>query len=375
MGRRIVLAGGGTAGHIEPALAVADALRRLDSKLTLEFLGTSSGLEKLLVPERGYLLRTIPKTVMPRKFSLSALLFPINLLSGVLTARRIIKGADLLIGFGGYVSAPAYLGARLAGVDILIHEANARPGFANRLGRRLAKVVAVNFESVRADWSGSILTGMPIRKAITEVSHLSRADVEKFRALHAATWGFDYKKPIIAIFGGSQGSLKMNEAIASYLQSRNDNLQILHAVGSNNSLPTAGHNYLPMPYFHDMAAIYGASDLLITRSGAVTCSELLTTAKFAILVPLPHGNGEQIENARQLVNEGRAVTCPNDEFDGEWLKENLNRIVELAHSKTLASSELHSRAAERIAELALKAIDSKVIDFKAHDPKPGSAAS
>jgi len=233
MARRIILAGGGTAGHIEPALAVADALRKIDSKLELEFLGTSSGLEQLLVPQRGYLLRTIPKVVLPRKISLSAILFPLKLIGGVFKARKIVKGADLLIGFGGFVSATAYLAARLAWVSIALHEANARPGWANRLGRHFAKVVAVNFENVRSDWSGSILTGMPIRKAITEVAHLSETERKKFRELHATTWGFDSSRPIVAIFGGSQGSLQINEAVASYLKNSDREIQILHAVGQS----------------------------------------------------------------------------------------------------------------------------------------------
>ncbi len=356
MGRRIVLAGGGTAGHIEPALAVADALQRIDSNIALEFLGTSNGLEKLLVPQRGYLLRTIPKAVLPRKISLTALTFPFKLLSGIFKARQVIKGADLLIGFGGYVSASAYLGARLAGVKILIHEANARPGWANRLGRRIAEIVAVNFESVRSQWPGSILTGMPIRRAITEVTRLSDTESKKFRELHATTWGFDPKRPIIAIFGGSQGSIRINDAVKQYLKNPETEIQLLHALGSNNSLPAATANYLPLQYFHDMASIYGSADLLITRSGAVTCSELLTVAKFAILIPLAHGNGEQIENARQLVDQNRAVMVKDEEFDGKWLTQNLKPIVEQARSRKLVSSELHLKAAERIAELAMEVI-------------------
>lgn len=355
MARRIILAGGGTAGHIEPALAVADSLRKIDSKLELEFLGTSSGLEQLLVPQRGYLLRTIPKVVLPRKISLAAILFPLKLIGGVFKARKIVKGADLLIGFGGYVSATAYLAARLAGVSIALHEANARPGWANRLGRHFAKVVAVNFENVRSDWSGSILTGMPIRKAITEVAHLSETERKKFRELHATTWGFDSSRPIVAIFGGSQGSLQINEAVASYLKNSDREIQILHAVGSNNPLPPAAPNYLPMAYFHDMASVYGAADLMITRSGAVTCSELMTVARFALLVPLAHGNGEQSENARELVDQGRALLVSNQEFNGDWLVKNLKQVVELARSKRLEASELHLHAADRIAKLALGA--------------------
>ena len=359
MVRRIILAGGGTAGHIEPALAVADSLRKMQPELELEFLGTASGLERLLVPQRGYVLRTIPKVAMPRKLSPGALLFPFRLIGSVFKARRIIKGSDLLIGFGGYVSATAYLAALLANVKIAIHEANARPGWANRLGRRFAKLVAVNFENVRADWPGAILTGMPIRKAITEVANLTESERVKFRELHATSWGFDPMRPIVAIFGGSQGSAQINEAVANYQINPDSDIQILHAVGSNNALPQATKNYLPVPYFHDMAAVYGAADLMISRSGAVTCSELMTVARFALLVPLAHGNGEQSENAKELVNQGRAVLVPDQEFSGKWLAENLKRVVELARSKKLISIDLHFGAADRIAELALESIESK----------------
>lgn len=363
MTKRIVLAGGGTAGHIEPALAVADALRRLDPKVEIEFIGTAAGLESLLVPSRGYRLRTIPKVVLPRRMALTSLFFPIAIVKSVISARKILIGAHSLIGFGGYVSASSYLGAWLAHVPIAIHEANAKPGWANRLGRHLAKLVAVNFEEVRIDWAGSILTGMPIRSAITELTKLSDKEREKFRELHAKSLGMDPDRPIISIFGGSQGSLQINNAMRDYLaqgMSRSSQgVQIIHAVGINNPLPKQDLDYLPMPYFHDMAAIYGVSDLLITRSGAVTCSELMTVARFAILVPLPHGNGEQIDNAQALVDQGRAVLVENEHFTGDWLKENLEKIVALARGKVLSSAEIHLNAADRIATLVLDSFPSE----------------
>ena len=360
MTKRIVLAGGGTAGHIEPALAVADALKRIDPTLEIEFIGTNSGLESLLVPQRGFRLRTIPKVTLPRSFTMTSLLFPLAIFKSIFAARRILIGSDLLIGFGGYVSASAYLGAKLARVPIAIHEANAKPGWANRLGRHFAKLVAVNFEEVRADWAGSILTGMPIRSAISELTKLSAKEREKFRELNANSFGLDPSRPIISIFGGSQGSLQINNAIRDYLASRpavaSKRFQIVHAVGINNPLPEPQSDYLPMAYFHDMAAIYGISDLLITRSGAVTCSELMTAARFAILVPLAHGNGEQIDNAQALVDQGRAILVENEEFTGEWLLENLERILAIAEGKELSSAELHLNAAERIAKLVSDSI-------------------
>lgn len=357
MANRIVLAGGGTAGHIEPALAVADAVRRIDPTIEIEFIGTATGLESLLVPQRGYRLRSIPKVVMPRRFAISALNFPFAIIRSVSVSRRILKGARAIVGFGGYVSASAYLGARLVGVPIAIHEANAKPGWANRLGRHIAKLVAVNFEEVRNNWAGSVLTGMPIRSALSELAKLSKPEKIKFRELQAKSLGLDPNRPIVALFGGSQGSLHMNKAIETYLassaRSRESKVQIIHAVGINNPLPQPQRDYLPMAYFHDMAAIYGVADLLITRSGAVTCSELMTVGRFAILVPLPHGNGEQFDNAQALVDQGRAIMVKNEEFTGRWLTENLERVVATA-TNDLKPAELHLDAANRIAALVLK---------------------
>jgi UDP-N-acetylglucosamine--N-acetylmuramyl-(pentapeptide) pyrophosphoryl-undecaprenol N-acetylglucosamine transferase len=255
------------------------------------------------------------------------------------------------------------LGARLAGVTIAIHEANAKPGWANRLGRHFAKIVAVNFEEVRADWPGSILTGMPIRSAITELAKLSPQERNKFRELQAQSLGLDSKRPIIAAFGGSQGSAQINSAIKSFIAESSTesmgNLQILHAVGLNNALPSPQENYLPVAYFHDMAAIYGVADLLITRSGAVTCSELMTVGKFAILVPLSHGNGEQIDNALSLVEQSRAVMVPNEDFTGEWLLDNLVRTVKDVVRTSIEPADLHIRAADRIASLLMAEIVGK----------------
>lgn len=347
------MAGGGTAGHIEPALAVADALQKKFPDLEIEFIGTESGLERLLVPQRGYVLRTIPKVVLPRKFSLKTLSFPIAIIRSVLAARRLMEGTDFLIGFGGYVSASSYLAAWVSKVPIGIHEANAKPGWANRLGRRLAKVVAVNFEQVGTDWPGSVLTGMPIRTSITELAKLGEAERKQFRELHCRSWGLDPKRALVAIFGGSQGSANINQAIADYLKVSSERIQIIHAVGINNPLPSGITGYLPMPYFHDMAAIYGSADLLITRSGAVTCSELMTSGRYSILVPLAHGNGEQIDNAKALTNAGRAVLVADREFTGDWLAKNLKQIVDRAGQAHLAPSSLHLNAAERIADLVM----------------------
>ena len=355
--RRVILAGGGTAGHIEPALAVADAIKKIDREIVCEFVGTENGLEKALIPARGYRLHFIPKVTLPRHLTLRSFAFPIQLIRTYLVARKIVKDSRLVIGFGGYVSAPIYLAAKRLQVPIVIHEANARPGFANRLGRTFADVVAVNFETVRSRWPGAILTGMPIRESIASLALKSKAERESFREASAAKYELDPNRPIVAIFGGSQGSKKVNEVIASVVTRIPSEIQIIHSVGRNNPLPPKSKNYLPLPYFEDMASIYGCADLLVTRSGAVTCSELMTLSKFAILVPLPHGNGEQSDNAADLVKAGLAISVPDSEFTDDWLVAQLPLALKRAQglsSLSLRDSALiNCGAATRIAELAL----------------------
>ena len=350
MAHRFIVAGGGTAGHIEPALAVADAIIEREPHSICEFLGTDGGLEKLLVPKRGYQLRTIPKVTLPRKASITSVLFPIRLLIAIAKTFTQIRGATALIGFGGYVSAPAYLAAYMQRIPIVIHEANAKPGWANRLGRHFARVTAVNFADVQRKWPGAVTTGMPIRKSLASI--ISMENKNSFRRLHAEAWGFDPNRPIVAIFGGSQGSVHINKVVAEYVAQGCD-FQIIHAVGINNPLPAVVPNYQPMHYFHDMAAIYGSADLLITRSGAVTCSELAALGKFSVLIPLPHGNGEQVDNAQALVAQGSALMVPNDEFTSTWLRENLASAVQIAAQSKQNSDSTNLHAADRIAELTL----------------------
>ena len=353
MAHRFIVAGGGTAGHIEPALAVADSLLELDSTATCEFLGTDGGLEKLLVPQRGYRLRTIPKVILPRKFSISLFTFPLRLIAAIGKTSREIRGADAVIGFGGYVSAPAYVAAFLQRIPIVIHEANAKPGWANRFGRRFAKITVVNFAEVQHKWRGSVLTGMPIRKSLANVVTMS--DRKNFKKLHAQSWGFNADLPIVAIFGGSQGSMHINQAVAEYVKAGSD-VQIIHAIGINNPLPQSQKNYLPVPYFHDMAAIYGSADLLVTRSGAVTCSELAALGKYSVLIPLPHGNGEQVDNAKSLVNKGAAVMVANADFTSTWIHQNLASALHSAISYKGTPDLTNIHAAHRIAQLVLELV-------------------
>ena len=168
----VLLAGGGTAGHVSPLLALADCLRRRDPSMTVTALGTATGLESRLVPERGYPLLTVPKVPLPRRPSADLLRLPGNLRAAVRAAESAIdeSGAQVVVGFGGNVSTPAYLAARRRGVPIVIHEQNARPGIANRLGARLTRHVATTFRSTQLAHATAI--GMPLRR---EIATLDRA--------------------------------------------------------------------------------------------------------------------------------------------------------------------------------------------------------
>lgn len=237
----VVLAGGGTAGHIEPALALADALRRQDPTVGITALGTERGLETRLVPERGYDLALIPAVPLPRKPTPELITVPGRLRGTIKAAEQILERtkADCVVGFGGYVALPGYLAAKRLGVPIVVHEANARPGLANKIGSRYAAQVAVSTPDSKLRDARYI--GIPLRRSIAT---LDRAAV---RPEARAAFGLDPSLPTLLVSGGSQGARHLNEVIervAPYLQQAG--IQVLHAVGPKNELPQV-HQMPGMP--------------------------------------------------------------------------------------------------------------------------------
>lgn len=196
---RYLLAGGGTAGHVNPLLAVADRLRRDDPTAEILVLGTKEGLEARLVPARGYELATIPKLPFPRRPNAAALRFPGAYRRTIRTVVDLIRerGIDAVVGFGGYAAAPAYSAARKAGVPLVIHEANARPGLGNRLGARYTPWVGVAFEGTRLPHATFV--GMPLR---VEIEELDRA---ASRPAALAEFGLSDDRPTLLVTGGSLG--------------------------------------------------------------------------------------------------------------------------------------------------------------------------
>ena len=305
------MAAGGTAGHIEPALNTADTIRELRPDSTITFLGSDRGLETSLVPARGYPLVTLPSVPVPRSVDARVLRLPGRLLASVREARRMLRegAVDVVVGFGGYAAAPVYVAARAEGVPLLVHEANARPGWANRLGARLTHYVAAVREG---DLPHARVVGMPLRRSIRE---LDRDD-----AAQAAKRELGLEGPVLLVFGGSQGARHLNELVAACLESwLAQGISVVHIFGASNEAPVARPGYLPLPFTDRMERLYAAADLAVCRAGAMTCAELAAVGLPAIYIPLPVGNGEQEWNALPTVDAGGGLLIRDADVSPTWL--------------------------------------------------------
>jgi UDP-N-acetylglucosamine--N-acetylmuramyl-(pentapeptide) pyrophosphoryl-undecaprenol N-acetylglucosamine transferase len=348
----VVLAGGGTAGHVEPALAVARQWQATHPDDRLIFLGTSSGLENTLVPAAQFELHLIPRVRISRKPSASWLNIPFDLLSSVRESKKVIADADVVIGFGGYVSAPAYIAAQISGVPIVIHEANAKPGWANRLGAAFSEHLAVAHPVDSGKFENALLAGLPLRSDVAQGFNNSQADWAAARGAAKLRLGFPADAPVIFVMGGSQGSVAINKVIESSVEMfTQKGLSVLHSVGKLNALPKADGGYKPVAYVDAMADAYLAADLIIGRSGAVTCSEFRALGRYALFVPLPIGNGEQFVNAASLVADGRAQVVNQKEFTADYLKSHITGLLANSAAAPIAGNGADLHAAEKIVAL------------------------
>jgi UDP-N-acetylglucosamine--N-acetylmuramyl-(pentapeptide) pyrophosphoryl-undecaprenol N-acetylglucosamine transferase len=330
----VLLAGGGTAGHVEPALAVGRWIADNYPKVKIEFLGTENGVENQLVPEAGFVLRKITKAPMPRSLKVSTFFWPLKFLRSLIQTWKYLRNIDLLVGFGGYVCSAAYIIARIKRIPIIAHEANAVPGWANKLGARLGAKVLISFSYTRKfgkKFRDAEFVGIPLRKEIVSASALNGNERSLIRQKKADEWGVNPKLPIVIVFGGSLGSQHMNHVIAecSTLMAEHG-IQIIHAVGRNNELPKESQGYKPIPYFEDLPEAYCAADLVISRSGAVTCHELLAVGVYALLVPLSVGNGEQRFNGQEIVGCEAGTMISNGDFTADWLSQHILGLVATA---------------------------------------------
>jgi len=288
----VVLAGGGSAGHVEPMMNTADALRRLRPEIGISALGTAEGLEARLVPLRGYELAVVPKVPLPRRPTVDLLRVPGRLRKAVRAARAHLDAVDasVVVGFGGYVSVPAYLAARRRGTPIVVHEQNARAGIANRLGARWARTVAAAVGG--SGLKDAHVIGIPLRTSITQLDRAARRTTA--RTAFGLTDG-----PVLLVTGGSLGARRINTAVvgaAADLAAAG--VQVLHVTGAARfdevhaqlaSAALATHHL--QAYVDGMDGAYAAADLVLCRAGANTVAELAAVGLPAVYVPLPIGNG------------------------------------------------------------------------------------
>ncbi|GAB3617625.1 undecaprenyldiphospho-muramoylpentapeptide beta-N-acetylglucosaminyltransferase [Okibacterium endophyticum] len=318
-----LLAGGGTAGHVNPLLAVADGLTHRDPDAVVLVLGTREGLEARLVPARGYELLTIEKLPFPRRPSLYAMTFGSRYLRAVRRVTQILheRDVDVVVGFGGYASAPAYAAAKKSRIPFAIHEANAKPGLANRLGARSTEFVGIAFHGTNL--RNGEYVGMPLRREIEQL--------DRQTARHAASeeFGLDPDTPTMLVTGGSLGARRINQTVfESRRQIIDAGYQILHIVGDRSDLEDPGtDHYRMIAYCDRMDLALSLARFAISRAGAATVSELSALGIPALYVPYPVGNGEQRFNAADAVQAGGALLVDDARFTPSWVKEELVPLI------------------------------------------------
>ncbi|MBT1165305.1 UDP-N-acetylglucosamine--N-acetylmuramyl-(pentapeptide) pyrophosphoryl-undecaprenol N-acetylglucosamine transferase [Bifidobacterium simiarum] len=349
----IVLAGGGTAGHVNPLLSIASSIRRLEPKASISVIGTEVGLERQLVPAAGFDMDTIEKVPFPRSINRAAFAFPARWIREVNKVKTILteRHADVLVGVGGYASAPAYYAAHKLGIPIVIHEQNARAGMANKLGARWAQFIGMVYENtgLKAP-SGTVIerVGLPLRPAIADVARSMERNRAQARRQGAERLGLDPSRPILLVTGGSLGAQSLNVAVANAAGELLSHAQVIHLTGKGKmgqvrQLVTASAgesvlsgigsdqrgkgDYHAAEYLERIDQAFACADLVICRSGAGTVAEIAALGLPAVYVPLPIGNGEQRFNAEPVVEAGGGFLVPDDRFTDEWVTGHVPQLL------------------------------------------------
>jgi UDP-N-acetylglucosamine--N-acetylmuramyl-(pentapeptide) pyrophosphoryl-undecaprenol N-acetylglucosamine transferase len=344
-------------------------LRRRDPEVGITMLGTARGLETRLVPARGYDLALIPPVPLPRTLTPSFLTVPTRMRTAVRETTSILDevGADVVVGFGGYVALPAYLAARGAKLPYVVHEANARPGLANRWGARFTPYVASSVADPKLPQATVI--GIPLRRAI---STLDRVAV---RGAARAEFGLLPDVPTLLVSGGSQGARSINRAVVGSVSDLlAAGIQVLHIAGATQvadvdaarpAVEPGDPPYVLMAYVDRMELAYAAADLMLCRAGAMTCAELTAVGLPGVYVPLPHGNGEQRFNAAPIVDFGGGLLVSDAELRPAWIREVVIPLLTNAR-------RLHTMSS-RAADLGRRDADEKLVDMivEAASSQPG----
>ena len=361
---RVIIAAAGTAGHINPGLAIANKIKEKEENSEIIFIGTSRGLENDLVPRAGYVLKTIEAYGLSKKISIDNLKKIVTTLKATGKARKIIQDfkPDIIVGAGGYICGPVVWAAKKEKIPVVLHESNAFPGKATKMLAKIADTVLISFEEARSripNAKNIVFTGTPIKIEKKEYSN-----EEKNKILKSVNLKED--KPIILIFGGSQGAQKINEAIIGIIENKlNTNYQIIWATGPKqfDSIKDEFEkknidihnieNASILPYIYNMEEIMNIADIIVARSGAMTITEISTLGKPSILIPLPNvSQNHQLYNAKVLENVGAAKIILNDELK----KENLNAEIQ----KIIKSPKLMKQMGNKALTKAVKNVQENI---------------
>jgi len=359
---RVLMAGGGTAGHTSPLIATADALRRIRPDVRVTALGTPRGIEVRVVPEAGLPLELIPPVPLPRRPGADLVRLPGRLRGAVRATHEVFDRVrpDVVVGFGGYVSVPAYVVAKRRGVPLVAHEGNALPGVANKFAARVCTPhVATSFPDT--DLRHARYTGLPIRKLISDT------DRDALRPKAREAFGLEPDRPTLLVTGGSQGARRLNQAVGGAARALADaGVQVLHVAGPKGEVQVDAEPgdppYVVLPYVDRMDLAYSAADAMVCRCGSNTVTEVASLGIPAVFVPLPHGNGEQAFNAKAVVEAGGGLLVDDDALTPVWVAENVPPLLtdpgRLAAMGAAAEGLIPRDADERLAEMVLEVAGS-----------------
>ncbi len=347
---KVLLAGGGTAGHINPGIAIAKYIKTKDKKNKVIFIGTKEGLEGKLIPKEGFKIDYISVKGFNRRLNLKTITGLIYLLISIKQSRKILikYKPDIVIGTGGYVSGPVLLSAAIMKIPTIIHEQNVFPGLTTKILSRFVKKVAISFNESKEylkRMDKVVYTGNPINEEIVNINKEKAREKLNLKS-----------KPFILAFGGSLGANKINEAIVELIEYvyKNNDMQLMLATGEKNyssvieELEDKGikinKDIIITPYIYNMKYAMAAADLIISRSGAITLSEITVLGKPSILIPSPNvTNNHQVYNARALEKKGAAIVVTEDILNGKSLYRDIKNLLndkKLLTEMSKRSSEL-----------------------------------
>jgi UDP-N-acetylglucosamine--N-acetylmuramyl-(pentapeptide) pyrophosphoryl-undecaprenol N-acetylglucosamine transferase len=370
-GLSLLVAAGGTGGHVFPGLALARTIVQHDPRATVRFAGTTRGIETRAVPEAGFALDLLPILPLSRRLAAETFKAPFAAVHGTFAARRLLRQHhfDVVCGMGGYVTLPVAIAARLEGVPVVLHEQNAVPGIANRLAARVAKRIAVGVDAAAAAFppDRTTVVGNPVRP---ELARLDRAGLHNDAV---AAFGLDPDRRTLFVFGGSQGARRINQAVIEATPHWPDpgTVQILHACGRRDEADVRaawaeadpdGRGLLVkiVPFVDRMDLAYAAADLAMTRAGAITVAELTAAGMPAVMVPLPHATADhQAANAHAVAAGGGAVVADDAALGGPAVVAAAAPLLadpdRLAAMADAMRAQAHPAAAEELAALVVEA--------------------